>query len=61
MSTAGIALLFIGVAFVTTLACLEAGRLAGRRAFALPEASRPAGLGTVEGVAFGLLGLLPLW
>jgi hypothetical protein len=58
MSTVGIALLFIGVAFVATLACLDAGRRVGRRAFARPEPSRPAGLGTVEGVAFGLLGLL---
>jgi hypothetical protein len=58
MSTVGIALLFIGATFVTTLACLEAGRRVGQRAFALPETSRPAGLGTVEGVAFGLLGLL---
>lgn len=58
MNNAMGALLFIGVAFATTLACLEAGRRVGRRAFTLPETSRPAGLGTVEGVAFGLLGLL---
>jgi hypothetical protein len=40
------------------LGFLEAGRRLGRRAFALDPGSRPAGLATVETVAFGLLGLL---
>lgn len=52
------ALLFFGVVFLATLACLEAGVRAGRRALSGPDAARPAGLGTVETVAFGLLGLL---
>jgi hypothetical protein len=52
------AVLFFGAAFLATLACLEAGLRAGRRALSGPDAVRPAGLGTVETVAFGLLGLL---
>lgn len=43
--------------FVAVLSCVEVGRRAGRRAFA-GGAVPPAGLGTVETVAFGLLGLL---
>jgi hypothetical protein len=52
------ALLFFGVAFGANLACLEAGFRFGRRALRGPDAARPAGLGTVETVAFALLGLL---
>ena len=52
------ALLFFGVVFLATLACLEAGHRVGRRALSGPDAARPAGLGTVETVAFGVLGLL---
>ena len=52
------AVLFFGIAFLITLGCLEAGIRIGRRALAGPDAHRPAGLGTVETVAFGLLGLL---
>jgi len=52
------ALLFFGVVFLATLACLETGLRVGRRALSGPDAARPAGLGTVETVAFGLLGLL---
>jgi hypothetical protein len=52
------AFLFFGVAFLATLGCLEAGLRVGRRALAGPDAKRPSGLGTVETVAFGLLGLL---
>jgi hypothetical protein len=52
------ALLFFGFVFVATLVCLELGIRAGRRALSGPDAGRPAGLGTVETVAFGLLGLL---
>jgi hypothetical protein len=58
MSHALGAFLFFGVAFLATLGCLEAGLRIGRRALAGPDAARPAGLGTVETVAFGLLGLL---
>ncbi|MBK9963822.1 MAG: DUF4239 domain-containing protein [Holophagales bacterium] len=53
----GAALAFT-TAFLATLVCLEIGRRLGRRAFAGDETARPAGLGTVETVAFGLLGLL---
>ena len=52
------ALLFFGTAFLVTLGCLEAGIRIGRRALSGPDAHRPAGLGTVETVAFGVLGLL---
>jgi hypothetical protein len=52
------ALLFFGAAFLATFACLEAGVRVGRRALSAPDAHRPAGLGTVETVAFGTLGLL---
>jgi hypothetical protein len=52
------ALLFFSIAFLATFACLEAGLRIGRRALSGPDAARPAGLGTVETVAFGLLGLL---
>jgi hypothetical protein len=50
-------LLFVAVLFLGTLACLEIGGILGRRAMAR-SGSVPAGLGTVEGVAFALLGLL---
>ncbi|HTS02167.1 MAG TPA: DUF4239 domain-containing protein [Thermoanaerobaculia bacterium] len=52
------ALLFFGTAFLITLGCLEAGIRMGRRALSGSDAHRPAGLGTVETVAFGVLGLL---
>ena len=52
------ALLFFGTAFLITLVFLEAGMRIGRRALSAPDAHRPAGLGTVETVAFGTLGLL---
>ncbi len=52
------ALLFFGTAFLVTLGCLETGIRVGRRALSGPDAHRPAGLGTVETVAFGVLGLL---
>ena len=56
-NVAGALLTFAGF-FLATLAFIEAGLRAGRRALAGPDSSRPAGLGTVETVAFGLLGLL---
>ena len=43
---------------LATLVCLEAGRRLGRRAHVGDETTHPAGLGTVETVAFALLGLL---
>jgi len=43
--------------FAALLACLAVGRWAGRRAFG-SDGAHPAGLGTVEAVTFGLLGLL---
>ncbi|HVO52726.1 MAG TPA: DUF4239 domain-containing protein [Thermoanaerobaculia bacterium] len=52
------AILFFGATFLITLGCLEAGIRIGRRALSGPDAPRPAGLGTVETVAFGVLGLL---
>ena len=50
------AVLFVAF-FGTLTAFLEAGRRAGRRAFASDKA-HPSGLGTVEALMFGLLGLL---
>jgi hypothetical protein len=49
--------MFAGM-FAALLLCLEAGRRAGRKAFAEDERARPSGLGAVEAVTFGLLGLL---
>jgi hypothetical protein len=43
--------------FVALLVCLEVGRRSGRKAFG-SETAHPSGLGTVEAVTFGLLGLL---
>ncbi len=53
----GAVVLFV-IACLATLACVEIGRRLGRRDFVADETARPAGLGTVETVAFGLLGLL---
>jgi len=52
-----LALTLFSAFFVAVLGCIEVGRRAGRRAFA-GGAAHPAGLGTVETVAFGILGLL---
>jgi hypothetical protein len=43
--------------FAALIACLEAGRRSGRKVFA-GDRAHPSGLGTVEAVTFGLLGLL---
>jgi hypothetical protein len=43
--------------FAALIVCLEAGRRAGRKAFSSDRA-HPSGLGTVEAVTFGLLGLM---
>jgi hypothetical protein len=40
------------------LGCLEGGRRAGRKRYAAGPKAQPAGLGAVEAVSFGLLGLL---
>ena len=48
--------LFIAL-FAALIACLEAGRRSGRKAFG-SDRPHPSGLGTVEAVTFGLLGLL---
>ena len=53
----GAVLAFV-IAFVVMLACISVGRRFGRRALVGEETTRPAGLGTVETVAFGLLALL---
>jgi hypothetical protein len=50
-------LMFAGM-FAALIVCLQAGRRTGRRAFGGDDHARPAGLGTVEAVTFGLLGLL---
>jgi len=47
---------FVGL-FAALIVCLAAGRRSGRKAFAAGRA-HPSGLGTVEAVTFGLLGLL---
>ncbi|HQR45081.1 MAG TPA: DUF4239 domain-containing protein [Thermoanaerobaculia bacterium] len=52
------AFLTFAITFGAMLAFIAAGRRFGRRALAGEEATRPAGLGTVETVAFALLGLL---
>ena len=52
------ALLLFVVLFLAMVGCVELGVRAGRRAFAVDAGRRPAGLGTVETVAFGLLALL---
>ena len=48
--------LFVAL-FAALILCLEAGRRLGRKAFSSAGA-HPSGLGTVEAVTFGLLGLL---
>src|SRR5215831_3529525 len=55
-----VALTLVGLIafFVALIVCMEAGRRAGRKAFGEGNRTPPAGLGTVETVAFGLLGLL---
>ena len=59
MSPLILTLASFGALFVALIAVLEAGRRAGRIAFARTDAgSRPAGLSAVETIAFGLLGLL---
>jgi hypothetical protein len=57
MSITAWALLFVALLFLGTLGCLKIGRTIGRRALGSAEKA-PTGLGTVEGVAFALLGLL---
>jgi hypothetical protein len=57
--TLALTLASFGCLFVALIAALEIGRRAGRIAFTTTDAgARPAGLSTVEAVAFALLGLL---
>jgi hypothetical protein len=53
----GVSIALFVLLFVALIVCLEAGRRAGRAAFG-GDRAHPAGLGTVEAVTFGLLGLL---
>jgi hypothetical protein len=53
----GIGIAVFVALFAALIVCLEAGRRAGRKAFA-SDRVHPSGLGTVEAVTFGLLGLL---
>lgn len=57
MTNIGINVALFVALFAGLTLCLEAGRRAGRRAFGT-DRPHPTGLGTVEGVTFGLLGLL---
>src|SRR5262245_37464051 len=52
----GVGLGLFVLLFAALLLCLAAGRRAGRKAFGSDRP--PSGLGTVEAVTFGLLGLL---
>jgi len=54
---AGVGIVLFAALFAGLLVCLEAGRRSGRKAFGSGPA-HPSGLGTVETVTFGLLGLL---
>lgn len=54
---AGVGIAAFVALFVGVLVCLEVGRRTGRKAFASDRA-HPSGLGAVEAVTFGLLGLL---
>lgn len=57
MTNIGINIALFIALFTALIVCLEVGRRSGRKAFATDRA-HPAGLGTVEAVTFGLLGLL---
>jgi hypothetical protein len=57
VTSVGVGIALFVALFVALFLCLEAGRRSGRKAFAT-DRPHPAGLGTVEAVTFGLLGLL---
>lgn len=57
MINVGVGIAVFIALFAALIVCLEAGRRAGRKAFG-SERGHPSGLGTVEAVTFGLLGLL---
>ena len=57
MMNLGIGIAVFVALFAALIVCLEAGRRAGRKAFSSDRA-HPSGLGTVEAVTFGLLGLM---
>jgi hypothetical protein len=58
MTSIGLNVVIFAALLAALIVCLEAGRRAGRQAFGRDDHARPAGLSTVEGVTFGLLGLL---
>jgi hypothetical protein len=57
MTSIGFNVALFVASFFALIACLEAGRRAGRKAFGA-GGTAPSGLATVEAVTFGLLGLL---
>lgn len=57
MINLGVGIAVFVALFAALIVCLEAGRRAGRKAFSSDRA-HPSGLGTVEAVTFGLLGLM---
>lgn len=57
MINVGVNIALLAALFAALIVCLEAGRRSGRKAFGSDRA-HPSGLGTVEAVTFGLLGLL---
>ena len=57
MMNLGVGIAVFVAFFAALIVCLEAGRRAGRKAFSSDRA-HPSGLGTVEAVTFGLLGLM---
>lgn len=57
MTSVGFGIALFVALFVALFLCLEGGRRSGRKAFA-NDRPHPAGLGSVEAVTFGLLGLL---
>jgi hypothetical protein len=56
VTSVGVGILLFVALFAALIGCLEAGRRSGRKAFGSNRP--PSGLGTVEAVTFGLLGLL---
>jgi hypothetical protein len=58
MTNIGVNIALFVTMFTALIVCLEAGRRSGRKAFGRTDRPHPTGLGTVEAVTFGLLGLL---
>jgi hypothetical protein len=57
VASVGLNVGFFAALFAALIVCLEGGRRSGRKAFGT-DGALPSGLGTVEAVTFGLLGLL---